>query len=387
MLPLSRVARATADQYPAAMARNAWGRTLLTAFGTSAVIGLAQLGAAFGLTIVDWRDDTAGLWSANMAWTTWLAAISAISGALFARESESIALRVGAVLSAGLGASVIAPLMALPARDPGKVALPGTPFLAVAIGVATGMALALIAMAVRPVAWSLMASTGLVWLLALLSAFAPIGDPTVPPGQLGVWGTWAGVTGALGKRGLALAPPLIIGSLLIGIIVAWIGSANGRGHRVAAASGVAGPLLVTVAYMVAGPGTGSTVDSMSAFLIGPYAALAGLIGSLAVSALRKEKNEPAPTEVIPSPREDTEPVGRYAAYDRLPTRPDPYEDEYTKALDEVDEADETDAPTEPQPAPSAEEAPTPMPPSDETENWVTELKDETPVKRPRRRKQ
>ncbi|GLZ81285.1 hypothetical protein Afil01_60920 [Actinorhabdospora filicis] len=375
------------------MARYAWGRTLLTAFGTAAVIGLAQLGAAYGLTIVDWRQDTAGLWSANMAWTTWLAAISAIAGALAgARTGESIATRIAAVLAAGVGASVIGPLMALPAREPGAHGLPGTPFLAVGIGVATGMALALIAMAARPVAWSLMASTGLVWLLALLSAFAPIGDRSVPSGQLGVWGTWAGVTGALGKRGLALAPPLIIGSLLIGVIVAWIASAGGRGHRVAAASGVAGPLLVTVAYMVAGPGTGSTVDSMSAFLIGPYAALAGLIGSLTVSALRKEKSEPVPTDdkEYPLPRRDAEDT----VYERIPspsTPPDPYIDDYTKALDEVDSSF---APKdEPQPAREGEDvpAPPPMPPSDETESWVSELKTDStksvPTKRTRRPKE
>lgn len=369
------------------MARYAWGRTLLIAFGTAAVIGLAQLGAAYGLTIVDWRQDTAGLWSANMAWTTWLAAVSAIAGALAgaAGAAESVANRVAAVLAAGAGASIIGPLMALPARAPGKLALPGTPFLAVGIGVATGMALALIAMAARPVAWSLMASTALVWALALLSAFAPIGDRSVPQGQLGVWGTWAGVTGALGKRGLALAPPLLIGSLLIGVIVAWIASAGGRGHRVAAASGVAGPLLVTVAYMVAGPGTGSTVDSMSAFLIGPYAALAGLIGSLTVSALRKEKNEPAPVsgeEEYPLPRRDAEDT----VYERIPTQatpPDPYIDDYTKALDEVDASYRPD---EPQPAREGEDvpAPPPMPPSDETESWVSELK-EAPTKRTRRK--
>ncbi|MEV0651208.1 hypothetical protein AB0I28_38740 [Phytomonospora sp. NPDC050363] len=393
------------------MARNAWGTAVVTAFGTAAVIGTAQLGVAYGLTMMDWRDDTAGIWSTNMAWTTWLAAVSTVLGALAAnvvaaaKEAQTVVVRLSSALAAGLGAGLIAPLVALPARDSAQAAVSGTPFLAVGIGIAAGLALALIAMAAPPVAWSMYASTALVWLLALLSVAVPVGDKDLPV-QLGVWGTWADMTGALGKRGFALAPPLLIGSLLIGVIVALIASWNGQGQGVAAASGVVGPLLVTVAYLVAGPGTGTTVDSLSAFLVGPYAAIVGLIGSLVVALLRREKPSASTRTPVTESAESEPPLPRRddedAVYERIPatrSTPDPYVDEYTKALDQVDGAFADD---KPQPARKGEDKPPPFPPPfpppaddppkkpDETEDWVTGLREEEtpppPKKRAPRRK-
>lgn len=381
------------------MARNAWGIAVATAFGTAAVIGTAQLGVAYGLTMMDWRTDTAGLWSTNMAWTTWLAAVSTVLGALAAsivaaaRGSQSIMIRLSAALAAGVGAGILAPLVALPARENAQAAVSGTPFLAVGIGIAAGLALALIAMASRPVAWSMLASTALIWLLAILSIAVPVGDKNMPVAQLGVWGSWADVTGALGKRGFALAPPLLIGSLIIGVIVAFVASRNGKAQSVAAASGVVGPLLVTVAYLVAGPGTGTTVDSLSAFLVGPYAALTGLLGSLVVTLLRREKASPPPPRTpVSTTAEGDYPPPRHASddsvYERIPperTTPDPYVDEYTKALDEVDGAF---GGSTPQPAREGEDVPAPeapAPPKDSTEDWVNGLRNEEPATPPRKR--
>ncbi|HEY1175217.1 MAG TPA: hypothetical protein VGF17_03600 [Phytomonospora sp.] len=385
------------------MARNAWGIAVATAFGTAAVIATAQLGVAYGLTMIDWRTGTAGLWSTNMAWTTWLAAVSTVLGAIAAsivataKGSQSVAVRLSSVLAAGLGAGVLAPLVALPARENAQAGVSGTPFLAVGIGIAAGLALALIAMAARPVAWSMFASTGLIWLLAVLSVAVPVGDETLPTAQLGVWGSWADVSGGLAKRGFALAPPLIVGSLLIGVIVALVARGTGKNQGIAAASGVVGPLLVTVAYLVAGPGTGTTVNSMSAFLMGPFAAIVGLLGSLVVTLLRREKPAPPRTPVTttaegdfppPLPRRDDD-----AVYERIPASPaapDPYVDEYSKALDDVDNAFGGSAP---QPAREGEDVPatapdSPPPPKDDTEDWVTGLREDEkppPKKRTRRK--
>ncbi|GIG64225.1 hypothetical protein Pen01_05200 [Phytomonospora endophytica] len=369
------------------------------------MIATAQLGVAYGLTMMDWRTGTAGLWSTNMAWTTWLAAVSTVLGALAgamvaaAKGSQSVAVRLSAALAAGIGAGVLAPLVALPARENAQAAVSGTPFLAVGIGIVAGLALALIAMAARPVAWSMLASAALIWLLAILSIAVPVGDKSMPVAQLGVWGSWADVTGALGKRGFALAPPLLIGSLLIGVIVALFASGNGKKQGIAAASGVVGPLLVTVAYLVAGPGTGTTVDSLSAFLVGPYAALVGLLGSLVVTLLRRDKPSSPPLTPVtataegdhppPLPRRDDDDT----VYERIPASPnppDPYVDEYTKALDDVDSAF---GGSTPQPAREGEDVPAtapdaPPPPKDDTEDWVTGLREDEkapPKKRTRRK--
>jgi hypothetical protein len=91
-------------------------------------------------------------------------------------------------------------------------------------------------------------------------------------------------------RGFAISVPFVTGSALIGVVVAILarrGPISSSGYRIAAASGIAGPLIVTVAHFYAGPSPVDSADSMSVILVGPYAAIAGLLGSLIVCALPK----------------------------------------------------------------------------------------------------
>ena len=74
-------------------------------------------------------------------------------------------------------------------------------------------------------------------------------------------------------------------ALVIGALAAWPASRRGDNRVGVAVSGAAGPLLVALAYFLAAPAVGEQDQQLSAFVIAPYAVLAGLAGSVIVSAI------------------------------------------------------------------------------------------------------
>ncbi|WP_026923572.1 hypothetical protein [Glycomyces arizonensis] len=297
-------------------------------FAVAATAALAQLGLAYGFGLLSWADAAPGSadpvldyrWNANLAWVVWFSAASCVvggmaSGVIGSRgaASGSSAVRVGAVFAAAVGAFAIGPLVALSAQQSAaSSSFPTDPLLAAGVGAAVGFVLTLIGLGSRAVAVNVGASVALIWLLAVLATFTDIGDPATPVTELAVWGSWASPDSALGRRGLSIAVPFVIGSALIGIVVAAIarrGPITNSGYRIAAASGIAGPLIVTVAHL-ADP---SQADN-PVILVGPYAAIAGLLGSLIVSAIPRaggqvddapetseatDRIEPAPGWTVP----------------------------------------------------------------------------------------
>src|SRR5690606_32695633 len=267
-------------------------------FAVAATAALAQLGLAYGFGLLSWADvapasaDTAldYRWNANLAWVAWFAAASCVVGGLASgvvgsrsAASGSAGMRVGAVVAAAAGAFVVGPLVALSAEQgAGFSSFPTEPLIASGTGAAVGFVLTLIGLGSRSVAANVGASIALVWLFAVLATFADIGDRDSLATELAVWGSWASPDSMLGRRGFSIAVPFVIGSALIGAVVAATarrGPITNSGYRIAAASGIAGPLIVTVAHLVAGP------ETMAIMLVGPYAAIAGLLGSLIVSAI------------------------------------------------------------------------------------------------------
>jgi hypothetical protein len=315
-------------------------------FAVAALAALAQLGLASGFDLLSWVDAAPGAadsvleyrQNANLAWVGWFAAASCVvgglaSGAIGSRAAARLgrATRVAAVFASAVGAFVIGPLVSLSAEQ-GEVftSFPTEPLVAAGIGAAVGFALALIGLSSRSVAVNVGASVALVWLLAILAVFWDVGDRVSPVTELAVWGSWAGPDSALGLRGLSVAVPFLVGSALIGVVVAVLarrGPISSSGYRIAAASGIAGPLIVTVAHLVAGPTSGDDAASMAVMFVGPYAAIAGLLGSLIVCSLPKaggqvddradldaERREPAPAGLVESVPGWTvpEPVSAYA---------------------------------------------------------------------------
>lgn len=281
-------------------------KTVAAGFAVAALAALAQLGLAYGFGLLSWAEAAPGTsdqvldfrWNANLAWVAWFSAASGVvgglaSGAIGSRAAARLgpATRVAAVFASALGAFTVGPLVALSAEQ-GAVfdAFPTDPLIASGLGAAVGFVLALIGLSSRSVAVNVGASVALVWLLAVLSVFIEVGDRLSPVTELAVWGSWAGPDSALGRRGFSIAVPFVVGSALIGVIVALFarrGPITSSGYRIAAASGIAGPLIVTVAHLVAGPSRVDNAESLAVILVGPYAAIAGLLGSLVVCALPK----------------------------------------------------------------------------------------------------
>lgn len=344
-------------------------KTVGAGFAIAALAALAQLGLAYGFGLLSWLDAAPGVsdpvldyrWNANLAWVSWFSAASCVvgglaSGAIGSRAAARLgsATRVTAVFASALGAFAVGPLVSLSAEQ-GAVftSFPTDPLIAAGLGSAVGFAIALIGLSSRSVAVNVGASMVLVWLLAILAVFVKVGDRVSPVTELAVWGSWAGPDSFLGTRGFSIAVPFVVGSALIGVVVAAFarrGPISSSGYRVAAASGIAGPLIVTVAHLVAGPSRSDNAELMAVILVGPYAAIAGLLGSLIVCALPKAGGQLDDAPTRPEPRED-----RTGLVETAPgwTVPEP-----TSAYDDTRKGDTKDLPAK----------------DDPEVDWVQELK-------------
>ncbi|MDG4822222.1 hypothetical protein O7635_10190 [Asanoa sp. WMMD1127] len=290
------------------MAVRGWGGSVAAAIGVAACAGAAQLGLGYGLGIITWlpASDRAGeaAWAASLAWAAWIAATSTVAGAIGAqrlaepaegdRESSGAALlgRLSLVVAAAVGALVTVALVAVPARAAVRADTFSPQTIAAGyavIGVLVGLVFAIWALSSRSAAGNIIATIGWLWLLAVVSVIEGVvsgGDQ--PPAQLGVWQISSG-SEAFWFRDYLYWPgaALALGAaFVIGALVAR-GPAADPFHRVGAAvSGIAGPLVVAAAYFLAAPRlSGIRPEQVSAHLLAPYAVLAGLAGSVLVTAL------------------------------------------------------------------------------------------------------
>jgi len=287
------------------MAGRSWATSIAIAIGVAAGVGAAQLGVGYGMGIISW-DQTAGTgttWVNSLAWVTWLAATSTVVGALVADRLSgigtpaagvestgarlvTIAWRLVVSLSAGVGALITVPLVALPSRAPRPDNM--APYFttggyAVA-GVIVGLVIAVGAVTARAIAANVIASTAWLWTLAVVAVADVVraGGSVSGSAQLATWQFtdavlirgWINLPGSL----LMLAIALVIGGL-----AAWPAGRRGDNRVGVAISGAAGPLLVAAAYFLAAPSLGD--QRLSAFVMAPYAVLSGLAGSVIVSAI------------------------------------------------------------------------------------------------------
>ncbi|HEX5742227.1 MAG TPA: hypothetical protein VFY17_11845 [Pilimelia sp.] len=313
------------------MAPQGWTSSIATAAGVAAGVGAAQLGLGYGLGIVSWQPpadgDRAAVWAGNVTWTVWITATAVIIGALVADRLAWRAADAGAGAGAGaaertgrglwrlvlaaaaaLGGLSTAVLIAIPARDaPDTGALaPATAAAGYALaGLIVGLAGAAAALRSAAVAANVVASASAVWLLTVVSVVC--GALGLGPADTAL-GSWPLAAGAdVWFRGLHVPAVTLslLGAALIGALGAWLARHASRSGLGAAVSGAAGPLLVAVAYVLAGPRvTGAAASQLSAYLTAPYAVLAGIAGSLAVTAARVaglSAAGPAPRRRLPPP--------------------------------------------------------------------------------------
>ncbi|MFE9956253.1 hypothetical protein [Micromonospora sp. NPDC005299] len=286
------------------MARRGWGGSTAAALGVAAGTGAAQLGFGYGLGIINWAPDGAArveaAWVASLAWATWISATSVIAGAVCAQrlrgadddEPAGTLPRLGLALAAGVGAVITLLLVAVPARA-ARVPDTSSP-QAVAAGYAAaglvlGVLLATWALHTRAAATNLIATTGWLWLLAVVSVVdGVLSGRGLTTAQLGIWQISAD-SGRFWIRDYFYWPGALLSlgsALVIGVLAARRAVRAPERRIGAAASGAAGPLLVALAYLLAVPRlAGIAAEQVSAHLIAPYAVIAGIGGSVLVAAL------------------------------------------------------------------------------------------------------
>ena len=312
------------------MSARRWVTSITTAIGIGAGAAAAQVGIGYGLGIIAWPEQAGGegesAWVTSLAWATWIAATSAAVGTVCAnrldtgrastletqgtaRNRVAAALRRGVLsLSATIGALVTIPLVALPARavNHPSTSVPETIAGGYAlVGVVLGLVIALGALAARAIAANMLASVGWFWLLAVATVVEGVtagrGGATT---QLAVWQftppgpevSTINVWQALFTLGSAL---------VIGVLAALPAARRGDTALGVALSGAVGPLLVAAVYLLVAP-TLTEVSSreISAYLVAPYAVIAGLAGSVAVAGFGPRLARPARQDPVWMPTPD-----------------------------------------------------------------------------------
>jgi hypothetical protein len=160
------------------------------------------------------------------------------------------------------------------------------------IGILVGVVIAVGALHARAIATNVIASAGWLWALAV-AAVAHGLQTSVLAGnaQLATWQ----FSGGIRLRGMVSLPGALLmlgAALVIGFSASWAAGRRGE-HRVGVViSGATGPLLVTAAYFLALPGLDGSLQGLdgslqqlSAAVIAPYTVIAGLAGSVLVSAI------------------------------------------------------------------------------------------------------
>ena len=307
------------------MATRGWGGSIALAVGVAAGMAAAQLGVVYGLGVMAWTGatDPAGesAWLASLAWTTWIAATSTVIGAVVAdrlsaggpgsappRRRPGGSIAAGAVattawrlviaLTAAIGGLLTVALVAVPARAAHRPETYAPQMIAggyAVVGVAVGVLIAVAALSARPIAGNVVLTTGYVWALAVASVvFGVATHHGLSTAQLGVWRFGSGhfLRQTFSVPGAAL---MMGAALVLGLLAAWPAVRRGEGRVGAAVSGAVGPFLVAAAYFLAAPRlVGVQPDEqLSAYLIAPYALIAGLLGSVLVVALAVQREQRA----------------------------------------------------------------------------------------------
>lgn len=400
------------------MAKQGWIGSVALAVGAAAGTAAAQFGLGYGLGIIAWSPAAPdpgtpdNIWLASLAWTLWISATSTVVGAICAdrRSAGEIGAapprptgsdgngpvappgvfataiwRALLAVSAAVGALISVALVLVPARAAIR-ADTATPQLIAAgyaiVGITVGIVIAVCALAARAATVNVIATAGWLWLLAIAAVINGVavgrGLGTAP---LEVWpfgeGTYFRATWSIEGATLMLGAALIIGAAS-----AWPASRRGDNRVGVALSGVIGPLLVAVAYFLTVPRlVGVHGDpQFSAYLVAPYAVIAGLAGSvLLVAATTSRDAAGSHRSLLPAVRpRDTTPTPVAVAA----PAPAPAPKAATGKASVVSQP--TVPTTDPSPAavtvsqkPAAVPAPAPAPRTAESDITVTESTDST----------
>ncbi|MEU8655981.1 Hansenula MRAKII killer toxin-resistant protein 1 [Actinoplanes philippinensis] len=348
------------------MAEKGWTTQAATAAGIAAGAGAAQLGLGYGLGVIAWpvtATEADSVWLGSLGWATWITASATVLGAVIAgrmraeRSDRWRGLwRFALSAAAALGALVIVALVALPARD--AVRTGSLSPQAVAAGYATagllaGLVVAFWAVSSGPVAANLIGTALWLWALAIAGVVAELVTGRDFATYLTSW-QFAESVSPVQYGGIYWPSALLtlVAAFGIGLVAAVPAAWRGELGLGTAISGAVGPLLVAFSFLTLAPLLTEAMGPIeSAYLIAPYAVLAGLGGSaLTVGVVKGRRNRLDRREQPALPSAET-PMDRTA---------EPPKD---KAAGRATPAQRTTAPPKPAtPAPAPPKAPTPAPP-------------------------
>ncbi|GLY07287.1 Hansenula MRAKII killer toxin-resistant protein 1 [Actinoplanes sp. NBRC 101535] len=302
------------------MAEKGWTTQAATAAGISAGAGTAQLGLGYGLGVIAWPMTPAAaesVWLGSLGWATWITASATMLGAVIAGRLRTEQggrwrgfRRFSLAAAAALGALVSVALVALPARS---AVHPGTlsPQLVASgyavAGLIAGLIIAFWAVSSSPVAANLIGTAAWLWALAVAGVAVELASGRDLATYLTSW-QFAESIDPVRYGGIYWPSALLtlVAAFGIGLVASWPAARRGNLGLSNAISGAVGPLLVAFSFLILAPQLTEALGPLqSAYLIAPYAVLAGLGGSAVTvtltrrrdvrSGLRSEPAAPGPT--------------------------------------------------------------------------------------------
>jgi hypothetical protein len=302
-----------------------WATLLGATFGVAALGGASQLGLAYGLGILRFTrvvDVTArDEWIAQLAWVAWFAMTAAAIGAVVGRtqlpKNPPAGARFVPAVAAGFGAAAILPLTMQPARS-AQVAGVDPVFVVgacAALGAAVGIFAAYAALRSTVARWSILTLAVSMWIVAIASV-----APSLRPGQglpsvrLGVLDLSILPKDVTDKTALLTMPVL---ALICGLVLGLAARRRHLSTSAIALAGLPGPAMLTVAYLIAGPGAGADRYQEVPYWAAMTAAGAGVFGSVLAAVLRRGTATDSPNATPaqdrpPLPRRDAQPESAIA---------------------------------------------------------------------------
>lgn len=270
----------------------AWLRLMWTSAAVAAVAAAAQLGIADAFGIIRW-DATFGpgaeaAWDAMLVWVAFSYAVAVLTGAAAghraAPQPDTTGARMVAALTAGVGgvaATAIAWLQARAATPPVSVDPELVVSLSAGAGAIGGVIIAVLAMSAPPIAGGVRVAVAWTWLVGVGAAAAGLAsDEALPAPRLAVIDTPSGFLPSWSTSPYVMVGVAVITGLTIAGIARWAGAARPG----VAFSGLAGPGLIALAYVIAGPGDGASLGHQSEpYQASLFAVAAGLIASVLVA--------------------------------------------------------------------------------------------------------
>jgi hypothetical protein len=203
-------------------------------------------------------------------------------------------------VAAGLGAAIVVPLTMQPARTAQVAGVDPVFVIAVcaALGAVIGTCAGLAAL-MHPVARrSVTVVVAAVWAIAIVSLAPSLGlADRLPAVRLGVFDA-AFLSPATTQRTALFTMPAL--ALLSGAALGWVARREGRTPVTVALAGIPGPFLLTLTYLIAGPGNGPERYQLVPYWAATAATFAGILGSALAAVLRRNEGAAPPADPAPA---------------------------------------------------------------------------------------